>query len=71
LNRAQGALGVVGPEVAHQLADDQSQLDLIVQVDALGPLAGALTGKDDGGRWLEEEEGLLGLHVVELGNVIT
>lgn len=70
LNGIQGTLGVVGLEVTDQLADDEGQLDLKVHVNALGAQAGALAREDNGGGRLEEEEGLLGLGVVELGNVV-
>lgn len=41
-----------------------------MQTDTLGAENGAAVGEQDGGGRLQEEEGLLGRSVVQLGNVI-
>lgn len=41
-----------------------------MQTDALGAENGAAVGEEDGGSGLQEEEGLLGGGIVQLGNVI-
>lgn len=57
-------------EIAESLANDQAQFHFVVQADALGAQHGTAAGEEDRGGGLEEEERLLGLGVVQLGNVI-
>lgn len=57
-------------QIPNGLAHHQTQFDLIVQTDALGAENRAAVGEEDGGSGLQEEEGLLGGGVVQLGNVI-
>lgn len=66
----QCTLLVLRIEITHGLAYHQAQFHLVVHADALGAENGTATGDEDGGGRLEEEEGLLGLGVVELGDVI-
>lgn len=70
LNGVDGALVVISLEILDLLAEDESKLDLIVHVDALGSQHWATSRKEDRGGGLEEEEGLLGAGVVELLDVI-
>lgn len=71
LDGVEGALGVVGLQVAHDLAHDQGQLNLKVHVDTLGTDARSIAGSQHRRRRLEEEEGLLGLGIGQLRNVVT
>lgn len=66
----QCTLLILGIEITHGLAHHQAQFHLVVHADALGAEDGTATGEEDGGGRLEEEKGLLGLGVVELGDVI-
>jgi len=70
LDAGHPARGVVLVDVAQRLADHDSELDFVVQVDAAGAEDGAFVGEEDGGGGLEEEEGLLGALVVELFDVV-
>lgn len=70
LNCVQGTLLVLRVQVPHRLAHHQSQFHLIVQVRALGPQDGTAIRKENRGGGLEEEKGLLGLGVVQLGDVV-
>lgn len=70
LNGIEGALLVVRGQVFDPLAHDERQLDLIMQVDALGPDDRALAGLEHTGWWLEEEEGLFRPSAVELLDMV-
>lgn len=70
LNRVQCALLIIRIEIPHGLAHNQTQFDFIVEADALGTEDGSGAREEDGGRGLEEEEGLLGGCAVQLGDVI-
>lgn len=70
LDCVQGGL-IVSSEVLQPLAHDQSQLDLIVEVDTSGPDDRSLARQQDGRRWLQEEEGLLWTRTVQLGDVVS
>lgn len=61
---------VIGGQVLDLLAYDESQLDLIVQVDAPGPDDGALAGQQQTGGGLQEEERLLRPRAVQLLDVV-
>jgi hypothetical protein len=69
LNGVQSTLGIRSLEISSQLANDKSQLNLVVHVNALGPQNGALIREDNGGGWLKKEEGLLWLGAVKLSDV--
>ena len=71
LDGVQGGLFVVRLEVAQLLADDKGQLDLKVEIDALGPDDGTGPRGHNGGGGLQKEEGLLGPRAVQLRDVIT
>ena len=70
LNRIQGPLFVLRVQVPHRLAHHQPEFHLIVQVRALGPQDGAGARKKNRGGGLKEEEGLFGLGVVQLGDMV-
>jgi len=70
LDAGHPARGVILVDVAERLADHDSELDFVVEVDAARAEDGALFGEEDGGGGLEEEEGLLGALVVELLDVV-
>lgn len=70
MDRIQCALAVLWVKVPHRLAHHEGEFDFIVQLGTLRAQDGTLAGEENGGRGLEEEEGLLGLGVIELGNVI-
>ena len=70
LNGIQCTLLVLRIQVSDSLAHHQTQFDLIVQADTLGAENGAAVREKDGGGGLQEEEGLLGGGIVQLGNVI-
>lgn len=65
-----GALLVGRVKVGDLLADDERQLDLVVQVHTLWSDNIALAGVKKGGGRLEEEERLLWPDVVELLDVV-
>lgn len=57
-------------EIPQRLAHHKAQFNFIMQTDTLGAEDWATSGKEDRGGGLEEEKGLLGLGVVQLGDVI-
>jgi hypothetical protein len=69
LDSVHSTLSIRSLEISSQLADDKSQLNLVVHLNALGSQDSTLTGEHDGRGGLEEEEGLLGLGAVELSNM--
>lgn len=70
LNRSKRASLVISLEVLDLLAHDQGQLNLEMEVDALGLNDWAIARQEDG-RWrLEEEEGLFGPLVVQLRHMV-
>lgn len=58
-------------QIPHRLPHHQTQLHLVVHDHALGAQDGALPGQQDRRRRLQEEEGLLGPRVVQLGDVLS
>lgn len=70
LNCVQSRLLILRIEVLQPLAHNQSELNLIVQVDAPRPDHGALARKKNGRGRLLEKEGLLRPRAVELGDVV-
>ncbi len=70
LDSIQRRLLILHIQVLHPLAQNQGQLDLIVQVDASRPDDRALAGEQNGRSRLLEKEGLLGAGAVQLGNVV-
>jgi hypothetical protein len=70
LNRVQRALLIIRIEISQGLAHNQTQFDFIVEADALGPKDGSGAREEDGGRGLQEEEGLLGGCAIQLGDMI-
>lgn len=66
----QSGLLILRIQVPKRLAHHQTQFYLVVQRGAAGAQDGALVGTEDGGRRLQEEEGLLGLGVVQFGDVV-
>lgn len=69
-NGVHGSFGVFRVKIAHCLAHDEAELDFVVHVHTTGAEHGTLAREEDGGRRLQEEEGLLGTGAVELGNVV-
>ena len=69
-NGIQRTLLVLRIQVSDSLSHHQTQFNLIVQADTLGPENRAAVREKDGGGGLQEEEGLLGGGIVQLGNVI-
>lgn len=70
VNGINGALRIIRRQVLDLLADDERQLNLIVQVDALGPDDRALTRLQHTSWGLEEEEWLLRPRAVELLDMV-
>ena len=70
LNTGHPARSVILVDVAERLANHDSELDFVVEVDAARAKDGAFFREEDGGGGLEEEEGLLGALVVELLDVV-
>lgn len=71
VNRIQRALVVLRVQIPNGFPHHQSQFHLIVQVRAAGSKHRTFAGTQDGGGRLQEEEGLFGLGVVQLGDVVT
>ena len=61
---------VVSLEVPHLLPHDQGKLHLIVKIYPLGTDTGTGPREHDGGRRLEEKEGLFWPYVVQLGHMV-
>ena len=70
LNGIQRRLFILHVEILHALAQDQSELNLIVQADTPWPDHWTLAGKQDRRRRLLEKEGLLRPGAVELRDVV-
>lgn len=70
LNSIQCPFLILRVQVPQRLSHHQAQFDFIVQTDALRTENRAASGKEDRGRGLEEEERLLWLGVVQLGDVV-
>jgi hypothetical protein len=70
VNRIQRSLVVRRIQIADLFAHHQTQFHLIVQVGAARSENRTLAGDKDRGRGLQEEEGLLGLRVVQLCDVV-
>lgn len=69
LNGFECRILIFGVKIAKSLANHETQFDFIMQTDTLGTEDGALAGEEDGGRGLQEEEGLLGGRAVQLCDV--
>ena len=63
VGRGEVFVGAVG-------ADDEAELDFVVERYAAGADARACAGREDRGGWFEEEEGLGGPGGVEFGDVV-
>lgn len=71
INRIHRPRVILRVQIPHRLPHHQAQLHLVVQDHALGAQHGALPRQQDRRRWLQEEEGLLGPGVVQLGDVVS
>lgn len=64
-----GRLQILQP--VRRLANDETELDFMMQTDSARPYDGSLVGQQNGRRRLEEEEGLRRTSRRQLGYVIT
>lgn len=71
LNSIKSSTLITGIEISDLLADDESQLNLIVKTDAPGLNNWTGTGEEDGGRRLEEEEWLFWPLIVQLCDMVS
>lgn len=70
-NCIQGTLLIRRVQISYSPAHYQTEFDFIMYTDSLGAQNGTLIGYDDGRRWLEEEERLFRLDIVQFGDVVT